>query len=152
MAGVPGSLVKDGAEGVYAGALADGRAFALKVDDGAARPRPLLAAAVLRRLGVEADVLAGFEVHDLLGGGRKVGEVRVPKHSCRRRVSGSVQAGIRIGAAERRGDTPSGTRPGRGRASTGERGQDGAACLGTQVEPVLGEHRRGDLGGVHGIS
>ena len=78
MAGIPGLLVKDGAEGVYAGALADGRAFALKVDDGAARPRPLLAAAVLRRLGVEADVLAGFEVHDLLGGGRKVGEVRVP--------------------------------------------------------------------------
>jgi L-asparaginase II len=80
MAGVPGLLVKDGAEGVYAAALADGRAFALKVDDGAARPRPLVAAAVLRHLGVEADVLADFEVRELLGGGRRVGEIRVPPH------------------------------------------------------------------------
>jgi len=78
MSGVPGLLVKDGAEGVYAAALADGRAFALKVDDGAARPRPLVAAAVLRHLGVQADVLAGFEVRELLGGGARVGEVRVP--------------------------------------------------------------------------
>ena len=78
MSGVPGLLVKDGAEGVYAAALADGRAFALKVDDGAARPRPLVAAAVLRHLGVQADVLDGFEVRELLGGGVRVGEVRVP--------------------------------------------------------------------------
>jgi len=78
MAGVPGLLVKDGAEGVFALALADGRAVALKVDDGGERPRPLVAAAVLRHLGVDADVLADFEVRELLGGGRRVGEVRVP--------------------------------------------------------------------------
>ena len=78
MAGVPGLLLKDGAEGVLAGALSDGRAFALKVDDGAARPRPLLASAVLRRLGVEAGVLGSFDVLPLTGGGRRVGEVRVP--------------------------------------------------------------------------
>ena len=78
MAGVPGLLVKDGAEGVFALALADGRAVALKVDDGGERPRPLVAAAVLRNLGVDADVLADFEVRELLGGGRRVGEVRVP--------------------------------------------------------------------------
>ena len=78
MAGVPGLLVKDGAEGVYAAALPDGRAFALKVDDGAARPRPLLAAAILRHLGVDADVLADFEVQPLLGGGHQVGEIQVP--------------------------------------------------------------------------
>jgi L-asparaginase II len=78
MAGVPGLVAKDGAEGVYAAALADGRALALKVDDGAARPRPLVVAAVLRHLGVEADVLADFEVLELLGGGARVGEVRVP--------------------------------------------------------------------------
>ena len=78
MAGVPGLLVKDGAEGVYAAALADGRALALKVDDGAERPRPLVAAAVLRRLGVDAGVLDRFEVLELSGGGRRVGEVRVP--------------------------------------------------------------------------
>jgi L-asparaginase II len=78
MTGVPGLLVKDGAEGVYAVALPDGRALALKVDDGAARPRPLVVAAVLRHLGVRADVLAGFDVRELLGGGRRVGEIRVP--------------------------------------------------------------------------
>lgn len=78
MRGVPGLLVKDGAEGVLAGALADGRAFALKVDDGAARPRPLVAAVVLRRLGVDAEVLGTVGVLRLTGGGRPVGEVRVP--------------------------------------------------------------------------
>jgi len=78
MAGVPGLLVKDGAEGVFALALSDGRAVALKVDDGGDRPRPLVAAAVLRHLGIDADVLADFEVRELLGGGRRVGEVRVP--------------------------------------------------------------------------
>jgi L-asparaginase II len=78
MRAVPGLLVKDGAEGVYAGALPDGRAFALKLDDGAARARPVLAAAVLRRWGAstEASDDAGRLV--LLGGGRPVGEVRVP--------------------------------------------------------------------------
>ena len=77
MAGVPGLLVKDGAEGVYVAALADGRAVALKVDDGASRPRPLVLAAVLRHLGVEAAVLEEFGVAPLLGGGVPVGEVRV---------------------------------------------------------------------------
>ena len=78
MRGVPGLLVKDGAEGVYAGALADGRAFALKVDDGADRPRPLLAAAVLRSLGVDAEILDRYDTTPLLGGGAPVGEIRVP--------------------------------------------------------------------------
>jgi L-asparaginase II len=76
MRGVPGLLLKDGAEGVYAGSLADGRAFALKVDDGASRPRPLLAAAVLRWLGVDAAVLDDYDAEPLLGGGVPVGEVR----------------------------------------------------------------------------
>ncbi len=77
MAGVPGLLVKDGAEGVFAFALADGRACALKVDDGAERPRPLLAAAVLRHLGVDAEILRTFAVAPLSGGGRQVGQVQV---------------------------------------------------------------------------
>jgi len=62
---------------VLAGSLADGRAFALKVDDGADRPRPVLAAAVLRSLGVEAEVLDGYDAAPLLGGGVPVGEIRV---------------------------------------------------------------------------
>ena len=63
---------------VYAGSLADGRAFALKVDDGADRPRPLLAAAVLRSLGVDAEILDRHDTTPLLGGGAPVGEIRVP--------------------------------------------------------------------------
>ena len=78
MDGVPGLLLKDGAEGVLAGALADGRAFALKVDDGGERPRPLVAVALLRSLGIEADVLDRYDVLPHLGGGVRVGEVRVP--------------------------------------------------------------------------
>ena len=77
MAGIPGLLMKDGAEGVLAAALPDGRAFALKVDDGAERPRPLLAAAVLRSWGIDADVLSRYEILELRGGGVPVGSVRV---------------------------------------------------------------------------
>ena len=77
MAGIPGLLMKDGAEGVLAAALPDGRAFALKVDDGAERPRPLLATAVLRSWGIDADVLSRYESLELRGGGVPVGSVRV---------------------------------------------------------------------------
>ena len=78
MDGVPGLLLKDGAEGVLAGALADGRAFAHKVDDGGERPRPLVAVALLRAMGVEGGPLDRYDVLPLLGGGVRVGEVRVP--------------------------------------------------------------------------
>jgi L-asparaginase II len=78
MAGIPGLLAKDGAEGVFAVALPDGRAIALKIDDGAERPRALVVTAVLRHLGVDAAVLDRFETLDLLGGGVPVGSVRVP--------------------------------------------------------------------------
>lgn len=76
MQGVPGLLVKDGAEGVYAAALDDGRAVALKVDDGAARARPPVLVAVLRRLGVEAAVLDELAEVLLHGGDAVVGAVR----------------------------------------------------------------------------
>jgi L-asparaginase II len=52
MAAVPGLLVKSGAEGVDGLALADGRVVAVKIEDGAARARPPVAVALLRRLGV----------------------------------------------------------------------------------------------------
>ena len=39
MQGIPGLLVKAGAEGVHAAALSDGRALALKISDGAERAR-----------------------------------------------------------------------------------------------------------------
>ena len=77
MDGVPGLVAKDGAEGVYAVALADGSAVALKVEDGAGRARTPILVAALRRLGVHADVLDELATTPVLGGGRVVGEVRV---------------------------------------------------------------------------
>jgi L-asparaginase II len=76
MAGVPGLLAKDGAEAVYAAALADGSAVALKIDDGGDRARTPVLVAVLRRLGVEAPVLDELAETPVLGGGRPVGAVR----------------------------------------------------------------------------
>jgi L-asparaginase II len=76
LAALPGAIGKAGAEGVYALALADGRAVAAKVDDGANRARTVVMAAALRRLGVEHPVLDELERAPVLGGGRPVGEVR----------------------------------------------------------------------------
>jgi L-asparaginase II len=76
VAGIPGLLAKDGAEAVYAAALPDGRAVALKVDDGGQRARPPVMAAALRRLGVTAAVLDEQLTAPLLGGGAQVGDVR----------------------------------------------------------------------------
>jgi L-asparaginase II len=79
---IPGSVGKAGAESCYAVALPDGRAFALKTDDGAARARPVLMAAALRRSGVDQEPgVDGAAVRrtgeaPLLGGGQAVGEVR----------------------------------------------------------------------------
>jgi len=74
--GVPGLVAKDGADGVFAAALPDGRALALKVLDGAARPVPVVVAAVLRAVGVDAAVLDEIGRVDVLGHGVPVGAVR----------------------------------------------------------------------------
>jgi L-asparaginase II len=79
---IPGAIGKAGAEGCYAVALPDGRAFALKTDDGAARVRPVLMAEALRRAGVlddpgvDAEAVRRTGLVELLGGGRPVGEIR----------------------------------------------------------------------------
>ncbi len=79
---IPGAIGKAGAESCYAVALRDGRSFALKTDDGAARVRPVLMAEALRRSGVDrspgvdADALNATGVLPLLGGGVPVGEIR----------------------------------------------------------------------------
>ncbi len=75
MAGVPGLVAKDGAEGVYAVALGDGRAVALKVLDGAQRPRPVVMVAALCALGVDAPVLDRVGSVPVLGHGEPVGAV-----------------------------------------------------------------------------
>jgi len=82
MDAVPGLLLKGGAEGVDGFAFADGRAGALKVEDGAARGRVPITVALLRGLGAAnepgADVAALAELArtDVTGGGRVVGEIR----------------------------------------------------------------------------
>jgi len=79
---IPGAIGKAGAEACYAVALRDGRAFALKADDGYPRVRPVLMAAALRRSGVDTEPGIDTDaVHatgrvELLGGGVPVGEIR----------------------------------------------------------------------------
>ena len=73
---LPGAIGKAGAEAVYAVALADGRAIALKIDDGAMRARPVVMAAALRRLGIDSAEVAATGAHVLTGGGQPVGEIR----------------------------------------------------------------------------
>jgi L-asparaginase II len=82
MEAVPGLLLKSGAEGVEGFALADGRAAAFKIDDGAARGRVPVTVAILRSLGAQnlpgADVarLDSLATAPVTGGGRVVGEIR----------------------------------------------------------------------------
>jgi L-asparaginase II len=82
LAALPGAIGKAGAECCYAVALADGRSFALKADDGAPRVRPVLMAEALRRSGVlddptvDAQAVRRTGTVELLGGGVPVGEIR----------------------------------------------------------------------------
>ena len=76
MAGVPGLIAKDGAEGVQAVALPDGRSLALKVDDGAGRARAPLAVAALERLGIDVTAVESLRTRPVLGHGQPVGELR----------------------------------------------------------------------------
>ena len=73
--GTDGLIAKDGAEAVYAAGLADGRGVALKVADGSQRARPVVLAAVLRRLGVESSAYERLETAPVLGHGLPVGSV-----------------------------------------------------------------------------
>ncbi len=77
MTALPGLVMKDGADGVMAGAFPDGRAFALKIASGVDGARRAATAEALRILGVDAAELsvplpAGPAV---LGHGHEVGRV-----------------------------------------------------------------------------
>jgi L-asparaginase II len=74
MGSVDGLLDKGGAEGVDAFALADGRAAAVKCDDGGSRARTPVTVAILRRLGVA--VPGELAAAPVLGAGLPVGEIR----------------------------------------------------------------------------
>jgi L-asparaginase II len=76
MRGVPGLLSKGGAEGVHALAIPGVGAVAVKIDDGAMRARMPVVAGALRRLGVNAPVLAELAEFPLFGGGERIGSVR----------------------------------------------------------------------------
>ena len=71
---VPGLMAKDGAEGVFAAALPDGRAAAVKIADGAGRAAGVVIAAALRTVGVDVD--PGALGQPILGHGEPVGRVR----------------------------------------------------------------------------
>jgi L-asparaginase II len=73
---VPGLMAKDGADGVFAAALPDGRAIALKVADGGDRARPPLMVAALTRFGLATPELAAAVDEPIMGHGRVVGHVR----------------------------------------------------------------------------
>ncbi|ANY08053.1 asparaginase [Pseudonocardia sp. HH130630-07] len=74
---VPGLIAKDGAEGVLAAALPDGRALAVTVLDGSPRPLPVIAADVLTGWGAGSAELDAAGRADVLGHGRPVGAVRL---------------------------------------------------------------------------
>lgn len=76
MQAVPGALVKSGAEAVQAVGLADGRALAFKIDDGAARALGPVLARALSRAGVQDDVLSRIGHEPLMGGEQEVGSIR----------------------------------------------------------------------------
>lgn len=79
---MPGAIAKAGAEACYVVALPDGRAFALKIDDGGPRARPVVMTAMLVRAGVDredwvdGEALRATGYSPLLGGGEVVGEIR----------------------------------------------------------------------------
>ena len=76
MRGVPGLMAKDGADGVFAAALPDGRAVAMKIADGANRARPPVMVAALRALDIDTSAIETMVTQWILGHGEHVGEVR----------------------------------------------------------------------------
>lgn len=78
MQGIPGLFGKDGAEGVFAVAMPDGRAIALKIADGANRARPPVMKFALQSLGIDiGNVDSRAFDSPIMGHGNVVGEVRV---------------------------------------------------------------------------
>jgi L-asparaginase II len=71
---VPGLMAKDGAEGVFAAAMPDGRCAAVKLSDGSSRASGVVIAATLRAIGVDIDPA---QLGDpILGHGQVVGTIR----------------------------------------------------------------------------
>ena len=77
MQGVPSLLAKEGAEAVYGIGLGDGRALALKIEDGADRARIVVAMSILQKVMgvVSQEVERQLDSQELFGGGVQVGKV-----------------------------------------------------------------------------
>ena len=77
MVALPGLVMKDGADGVMAGAFPDGRAFALKIASGVDGARQSATGQALRVLGIPVDDLAGRVPGGprVLGHGDEVGRI-----------------------------------------------------------------------------
>lgn len=69
---VPGLFMKEGAEGVIAGSLPDGRTFALKIEDGSSRALAALVVAALNEFGIASQP----EITPIYGGKKVVGSIR----------------------------------------------------------------------------
>ena len=76
MQNLPTILIKDGADGVMAAALADGTGIALKIGDGAAPPRVAVLLHVLTLLGIDVAAAAAAAPLPVFGHGQPVGHVR----------------------------------------------------------------------------
>ncbi|WP_433337649.1 asparaginase [Spirillospora sp. CA-294931] len=76
MRALPGSIAKGGAEGVFVAATAEGHAVAVKVIDGGPRATTAIALRALAALGADVAAAAPLAAVPVLGGGRRVGEVR----------------------------------------------------------------------------
>ncbi|PNI08923.1 asparaginase [Arthrobacter sp. AFG7.2] len=70
---LPGSVAKDGFEGVQLVGLPDGSAVAVKISDGGDRARMPATVKLLAALGVDTAPLAGIATAPVLGGGQQVG-------------------------------------------------------------------------------
>ena len=79
MRAIPGLMAKEGAAGVMAMALVDGRALAFKIADGSGLARQAVIPQALRVLGVDVDATAAATrdrtVVAMLGHGREVGRI-----------------------------------------------------------------------------
>jgi len=72
---LPELFAKIGAEGVYAAALPDGRALAVRTNDGSTRSTQVVVAETLLALGADSEVLRSQRAGTVLGRGHPVGQI-----------------------------------------------------------------------------
>lgn len=87
----PGLFCKTGAEGVAAAGLPDGRGIAVKIEDGNARARMVVLAAILQHRGIDNQAVRARATRPVLGGRRAVGVLR-PSPQLVSALSGSTRS------------------------------------------------------------